>query len=198
MVAWVLIPVKPFHLGKSRLAGILNEVDRIELNRRLFDLVLAAVLDAVPAECVAVVSRDLSLLAALRTTGVHPLKEPGSGLNEALEYGASFARDNGATVVAVIPSDLYLLESQDVKALIQRGADAKACVIAPDQHEQGTNALLLAPARSSFYRFGPDSFAAHIAAARKERLSIQILRRRALRYDLDTPGDYEQYLLSRS
>ena len=66
-------------------------------------------------------------------------------------------------------------------------------VIAPDQQEQGTNALALAPPDPDFFRFGPDSFQAHLEAAKARGMTMRILRRPGLAQDLDTPEEYRRY-----
>ena len=53
-------------------------------------------------------------------------------------------------------------------------------MIAPDQQEQGTNALALAPPDADFFRFGLDSFQAHLEAAKARGMKMRILRRPGL------------------
>jgi hypothetical protein len=83
--------------------------------------------------------------------------------------------------------------ADDVKALVEKLSPAPCCVVAPDHQEQGTNALALAPAEHDFFRFGPDSFQAHLAAAKARGMKVRILRRPGLAHDLDTPEEYRCY-----
>ena len=76
---------------------------------------------------------------------------------------------------------------------MRRVSDAPACTIAPDEQEQGTNALALTPPAADFFKFGPDSFQAHLAAARARKLAVRILRRPGLALDLDTPENYRRF-----
>jgi 2-phospho-L-lactate guanylyltransferase len=80
-----------------------------------------------------------------------------------------------------------------VRALVAALGSGPRCVIAPDEQEQGTNALALAPPDPGFFRFGPDSFQAHLEAAKALGAKPHILRRPGLANDLDTPDDYRRF-----
>jgi 2-phospho-L-lactate guanylyltransferase len=65
-------------------------------------------------------------------------------------------------------------------------------VVAPCRHGTGTNALLVCPPGLIPFAFGPDSFAAHCAAARAAGVEPVIYRSAAIALDLDTPEDLEE------
>ncbi|MEA2980206.1 MAG: 2-phospho-L-lactate/phosphoenolpyruvate guanylyltransferase [Alphaproteobacteria bacterium] len=193
MDCWAIIPVKPLGAGKSRLAAVLGAEQRAALNKHLFGRVLNATLGVFKPERVAVVTADPLLLPLMRGQGLHALKDMGGGLNAALSLACRYAADRGARAVAVLPSDLPKVTADDVKALVEKLSPAPCCVVAPDHQEQGTNALALAPAEHDFFRFGPDSFQAHLAAAKARGMKVRILRRPGLAHDLDTPEEYRCY-----
>jgi 2-phospho-L-lactate/phosphoenolpyruvate guanylyltransferase len=190
---WAVIPVKPFAQGKSRLAALLGAERRAALNRHLFGRVLGAVLGRFRHDRVMVVTTDTVLLTLMRGLGVHALQETGDGLNAALALACRFAAERGARAIAVLPSDLPTVGTDDVAALLAALPNAPACVIAPDDQEEGTNALALTPPTADFFRFGAESFQAHLGEARVRGLALRILRRPGLAYDLDTPDDYRQF-----
>jgi 2-phospho-L-lactate guanylyltransferase len=190
---WAIIPAKPFSAGKSRLAAMLGAEQRAALNRQLFGHVLDVVLGRFPHDRVAVVSTDALLLAMMRGLGVHAVEEAGGGLNAALGLACRYAAERRANAVAVLPSDLPMVTSDDIAALVAAVAQGPACVIAPDEQEEGTNALALAPPDPDFFRFGPASFQAHLEAARVRGLALKVLRRPGLAHDLDTPESYRQF-----
>jgi 2-phospho-L-lactate/phosphoenolpyruvate guanylyltransferase len=185
MTCWAIVPVKSFALGKSRLAAILGAEQRTALNRRLFGRVLDAAQSHFSANRIVVVTADAFLLALVRGQGLHGLQDPGGGLNAALAHGAN--------AVIVLSSDLPLVTAGDIAALTSALGEAPCCVIAPDETEQGTNALALAPPDAAFFRFGADSFQAHLAAARAGGRAVRVLRRAGLAQDLDTPENYKRF-----
>src|SRR5690348_7605629 len=177
MDCWAIIPVKPFRAGKSRLAGLLGVDDRAALNRRLFGRVLTATLAAFKPDRAIVVTADPLLLPLMRGQGLHAVEDSGGGLNAALDLACRYAAARGARAMAVLPSDLPNITADDVKALVTNLKSASCCVIAPDEQEEGTNALALTPPAPDFFRFGPDSFQAHLELARRRGMTVRILRR---------------------
>ena len=93
----------------------------------------------------------------------------------------------------VLASDLPNVTAGDVAALRASRQRGPGCVIAPDEQEQGTNALALTPPAADFFRFGPDSFQAHLAAARARGLRSGSCAGPGLALDLDTPENYRRF-----
>ena len=184
--------------GKSRLAGLLGVDDRAALNRRLFGRVLTATLAAFKPDRVAVVTADPLLLPLMRGQGLHAIEDAGGGLNAALGLACRHATARGARAIAVLPSDLPGITADDVKALVANLKPASLCVIAPDEQEEGTNALALTPPTFDFFRFGPNSFQAHLELAKTRGMTVRILRRPGLAHDLDTPDEYRRYAKERA
>jgi 2-phospho-L-lactate guanylyltransferase len=193
MDCWAIIPAKPFHSAKSRLATLLGVDERAALNRRLFGRVLDAALGTFPADQILVVTKDPLLLAMMHGQGLRVLEDADDGLNPALALGCRHAVDCGARSVVVLASDLPHVTTGDVAVLRAAAGGAPGCTIAPDEQEQSTNALALTSPEPDFFQFGPGSFQAHIAAAKARRLPVHILRRPGLAVDLDTPESYRRF-----
>lgn len=193
MNCWAIIPVKSFALGKSRLSAVLGAEQRAALNRRLFGRVIEAARGTFPADRIAVVTGDPLLLALVHAQGMHGLQDTDGGLNGALGLGCRTATARGARGIVVLPSDLPMVTAEDVAAISAALGNAPACVIAPDEQEQGTNALAIAPPDPDFFRFGVESFQAHLDAARARGMAVRILRRPNLAQDLDTPESYRRF-----
>lgn len=193
MNCWAIIPVKSLALGKSRLSAILGAEQRAALNRRLFGRVLEATQSQFKADRIAVVTSDAFLLALIRAQGLHGLEDPGGGLNAALGLACRHALQRGAQGIVVLSSDLPLVTASDVAAMASALDKTTSCVIAPDEDEQGTNALALSPPDADFFRFGAESFQAHLDTARSRGRTVRILRRSGLALDLDTPESYRRY-----
>jgi 2-phospho-L-lactate/phosphoenolpyruvate guanylyltransferase len=139
-------------------------------------------------EDVCVVSPDRIVLNEAQRRGAIPLAQESRGLNPALEEGRRRALELGASTLLVLPADLPLLEEEDVLAVL-KASEGQAVVIAPDGARSGTNALLTRPPDALPFVFGPDSFQAHLEAARKRDLDVKVCERSHLAFDLDTAGD---------
>src|SRR4030042_446957 len=110
MTLWAIVPVKPLRQGKSRLAEVLTQDERTDLNRRL----LAHTLDTLTAipeiEHVLVVSRDQAALALAREYGARTVQENGSPqLNVALARATIVAKNFAPRGIFIVQAALPLL-----------------------------------------------------------------------------------------
>lgn len=190
MTLWAIVPVKPLRRGKSRLAGVLTEEERADLNRRLFLHTLNTLTGIPEIEHVLVVSRDSQALALAREQGARTLQEDGAPqLNLALTRATRLAQQYMTGCVLIVPADLPLLTAADVWAVLERGQEPPVVVIAPDRHYRGTNTLFVCPAGLIDYEFGLDSFQRHCERARRAGARLEILELPSLALDLDLPED---------
>lgn len=192
MTIWAIVPVKPLRRGKSRLAASLAEDERAALNKLLLQRTLRTLTELKEVEQVLVISRDAAALALAREIGARTVLEDGApALNTALQRATVVAQVYASRGVLVIPADLPLLRASDVQQLLERAKDPPVVVIAPDRHQRGTNALLLAPANLIEYDFGGDSFRRHCDRARQAGARLEIIELPTLGLDLDLPEDLE-------
>jgi len=182
-----VVPVKDLQETKSRLAPILNPGARAGLTLYMMGRVVAAIRSS-GVEDVCVVSPARIVLTEAQRRGAIPLPQDSRGLNPALEEGRRRALELGASTLLVLPADLPLLGEEDVLAVL-KASEGQAVVIAPDGARSGTNALLTRPPGALPFAFGPDSFQAHLEAARKRDLDVKVCERSHLAFDLDTAGD---------
>jgi 2-phospho-L-lactate guanylyltransferase len=193
MTLWAIVPVKPLRLGKSRLADTLSEDERADLNGRLLVHTLTALAAIPEIEHVLVISRDLAALALARSHGARTVQENGTPqLNVALARATLVVKNYHTHGVLIVPADLPLLTSQDVRLMLERAVDPPVVVIAPDRHKEGTNGLLICPVGLIEYEFGPGSFQKHIAQAQKAGARLEIVDLPSLALDMDLPEDLEQ------
>jgi 2-phospho-L-lactate guanylyltransferase len=192
MTLWAIVPVKPLRRGKSRLAGMLSEDERAELNQSLLQHTLNTLSGLKELEQVLVVSRDPHALTIARQYGARTVREDGQPqLNTALTRATVIAKVYATRGVLILPADLPLISRQDVLTLIERAGESPVVVIAPDRHGKGTNALLISPAGLIEYDFGEDSFQRHCERAKKAGARLEILDLPSLGLDLDLPEDLE-------
>ncbi len=189
---YAVVPVKDLGGTKSRLAPVLDPAARAGLTLYMMGRVVSRLREA-GLDAVGVVSPDPIVLDEALRRGATPLVQESRGLNPALEEGRLWATENGAAALLVLPADLPLIEAEDVRAVLDEAAGGTSVVIAPDGARSGTNALLLRPPDALPFLFGPDSFEAHLSAARDRDTEARVLENQHLSFDLDTAGDLEKY-----
>lgn len=192
MTLWAIVPVKPLRRGKSRLAEVLTQEERADLNRRLLAHTLDTLTSIPEIEHVLVVSRDQSALSLAREHGARTVQEHGSPqLNLALARATIVAKTYATRGVLIVPADLPLITAEDVRTMLDLAKDPPVVVVAPDRHGQGTNALLVCPAGLIEYEFGPGSFQRHCEKASQAGARLEICELSSLALDMDLPEDLE-------
>ena len=86
MTLWAIVPVKPLRRGKSRLAGVLTEEERLGLNSQLLVHTVDILGEIPEIEHVLVVSRDQAALSLARAHGARTVQENGAAELQA-QYG---------------------------------------------------------------------------------------------------------------
>ncbi|MBE0410106.1 MAG: 2-phospho-L-lactate guanylyltransferase [Anaerolineales bacterium] len=192
MTFWAIVPVKPLRRGKSRLAGILSESERTDLNKHLLSHTLDTIKSIPEIEQILVVSRDPAALALARSHGARTLLEDGLlNLNVALTRATIVVQEFATHGVLIMPADLPLITPEDLKLMMERVKDPPVVVVAPDRRGEGTNALIICPPGLIEYDFGVGSFERHCDRARKAGARLEICELSSLALDVDIPEDLE-------
>lgn len=190
MSLWAIVPIKPLRKGKSRLSGVLGEDERVELNRRMLVSTVEKLNEVRAIDHVLVVSRDPEALAAARAAGARTILENGHPeINMALARAALVALAYKAHGVLILPADLPLLDTDDVRKLVALGREAPSVVISPDRRKEGTNALLLRPPDVISPDYGTNSFERHCESARAAGADLTVFDAESIAVDLDLPED---------
>lgn len=193
---FAIVPVKPLQEGKSRLSPVLDAEERQRLNaflmRWTFDMI-----SAYPGASQSIaISSDPSVAQEAQARGIGFIHDRDRDLNAALVRATREAIKKGAEAVIVLPVDLPLATSVDLKRIAPRDDLAKQCVIVPDRHRSGTNLLYVSPPCDDLYRFGPGSFKRHREAALERGFHTLEVNDPALSLDIDEPADYERWRAS--
>jgi 2-phospho-L-lactate guanylyltransferase len=192
MTLWAIVPVKPLRRGKSRLANVLSEEERADLNKKLLVHTIDTLTEIPEIEQVLVVSRDQGALALAREHGARTVQENGAPqLNIALARATVVAKNYVTRGVLIVPADLPLISAEDVRAMLEKVQNPPVVVVAPDRHHHGTNALLVCPVGLIDYDFGPDSFQRHCDRARQAGARLEICELPSLALDVDLPEDLD-------
>jgi len=188
-LGWSLVvPVKVLAQAKSRLTGLAG-ADRAELALAMAADTVAAALASSAVQTVLVITDDRAVSAEMSRLGALVLAdEPASGLNEALRFGAGYARDRWPERgVAGLAGDLPALQPAELTTALElAGLQGRAFV--PDAAGTGTTLLAATPGADFEPLFGLDSRARHRAAGAAE-LDLQATS--GLRRDVDTVEDLQ-------
>jgi len=192
MTLWAIVPVKPLRRGKSRLAGVLTEEERLDLNSQLLIHTVDILSDIPDIEQVLVVSRDQAALALARAHGARTVQENGAPeLNVALTRATIVAKRYATRGVLIIPSDLPMISKEDVYAMLALVQDPPVVVLSPDRKKEGTNAMVVCPVGLIEYDYGPNSFERHCQRARQAGARLEICELPSFALDMDVPEDLE-------
>jgi len=194
MSIWVIIPVKPLRLAKSRLAEVLTPEERQRFAEAMLRHVLGVVREVPEVTGTLVISRDNHALAIARDYGAKTVQESGAPeLNTALMRATSIIASWRAEAILVLPADLPLLMPEDISAMIDLGEDEHSMVIATDRNQDGTNALFIRPPGLIDYAYGPGSFRRHAVLGRDAGAIINTYSSEGFLQDIDLPEDLETY-----
>ncbi len=194
MGLWAIVPVKPLRRGKSRLSGVLSEDERTSLNQMMFEHTLKTLSEVPEVSQTLVVSRDSAALALARDYGARTVQEDGAPiLNAALRRATIVAKAYSIQGVLILPADLPLLNSQDLRTIIKLAEQPPVVVIVPDRRGDGTNALLVSPAGLIEYTYGPGSFKRHCERVVKAGIRLEICELPSIGLDIDFPEDLELF-----
>jgi 2-phospho-L-lactate guanylyltransferase len=143
-----------------------------------------------------VVSRDPEVLAIAREFGARTVLEHGqtkTDLNLALARATAVAKAFEIHGILILPADLPLVSPDDLQVIVEEIKKPPVVAIAPDRHNDGTNAMLMCPTGLIKFDYGPNSFNRHCLLALQASARLEIIRRVNLGLDLDFPEDLDYY-----
>lgn len=192
MSDWLVVPVKSLREGKTRLANVLAPAQRCALMDQLLVHVLVQAAEYPGLDKTVIVSGCDETRVRAVALGVQTIAETGLGLNAAIDQGRLALRRWGASKMLVVPCDLPMLASEDLRQLSRRGRPG-LIAIAPDRRGIGTNGLCLDPKLEFAFKFGEHSYRSHIASARHLGLMHDTANCAGLAFDVDTPEDLAEW-----
>ncbi len=192
MSLWAIVPIKPLRRGKSRLASVLSEKDREQLNQTLLIKTIRCLKEIKEIDQILIVSYDPSALTISRDYGVRTVQEsPNTNINKALRKGTMAAMAFNVSSLLIVPADLPFIEPEVIRGLLAKSQKQPEIIITPDRRMNGTNALFINPAGILEYDFGNWSFSKHVEQAERKKIRIEIYNNDKLSFDLDIPEDLE-------
>jgi 2-phospho-L-lactate guanylyltransferase len=188
---WAVLPVKSFAEAKSRLTH-LSAAARASLACALFERTLSVLAACPNVAGTLVLTNSAEVAAQARAAEAEVIfdSEP-PPLGRIIDAGLRHLSARGVDAALVVMADLPRLHPQAIAGVI---ADMRRypVVIAPDRHDQGTNALGLAPPACIATCFGhDDSLHRHIRAAGDRGLTYALHRSDEIALDIDLLADLE-------
>lgn len=191
MNSWVVIPVKPFKKGKSRLRAFFDPQELYALNYHLFVQTVERVKNSASCDGILVISRDKHARETACRLGVDVCAEnQPSNLNRAVSQAMQWLRERAQGKVLVLPTDLPELNAEEL-TLAMRLIPEEGAFIVPDHWYRGTNALGMSQPGLIEPLFGTNSFQKHCQQAQQKKLALKVYYSRSMMHDLDTKPDLE-------
>jgi 2-phospho-L-lactate/phosphoenolpyruvate guanylyltransferase len=191
----ILVPVKDLANAKQRLSPMLPQSARTELAQAMLRDVLEAVAEF-GSDDVSLVTSDSFALDLAGSHGFEIIRDD-SNLSEtdAVAMATRVCEARGIQATLVIPADIPLINASEIES-IYKNAPQMGSVLVPAHDSRGTNAILRRPAALFALRFGDDSFAPHLGAAKATGKPCVVLSLAGIGLDIDTPEDLRQLALA--
>jgi 2-phospho-L-lactate guanylyltransferase len=185
-----IVPAKALDHAKTRLAALLSEEERRRLALAMLEDVVRALHSVPRIDTVAVVSPDSDVLERALDLGVQAIVEPESvrGINGALSYAWGVMSRHDLTALLVVLADVPAVTRTEIESVLNALPGDQGLAICPSR-AGGTSALALRPPDIIPFRFGPNSFDAHMEEASARELAATVLDIDSLARDIDEPDD---------
>lgn len=187
-----ILPVKRLDEAKQRLSPHVADADRRRIAGALLEDALELCGSVEFLEWF-VVSDDDVVLRTAEARGFRPVRDPGRGLNSAVDLALQAASAAGADSVTTIPCDIPLAFRGDLVDLLDTGATSDVVVV-PSERDGGTNGLYMSPPGLLTPQFGDGSLRRHLDVAEQKGLRCALLSLPRLALDLDTVEDLRDFL----
>lgn len=175
----VLVPIRSFDRGKTRLAHVLPAEERSRLARHW----ATGVLHSAGHLPVAVLTGDPDVGGWAREGGATVLPDEGWDLNSSLAAAVRRLQRLGADRAVIASADLPLAD--DLTWL----PSGDGVVIVPDRRADGTNVLAVPTAAGFRFSYGRASSHHHDGEALRLGLRVTVVRDPLLAWDIDVPED---------
>ena len=185
-----LIPVKELARGKRRLQPLLTAEERHLLSKAMLEDVLSVVAMSLVFDRTFVITSDSEAVTLGRQYGAGVITEARQ-VRQSLSVDAAAAscRKMGAKAMLTLPLDVPLVTTDDVARIVEKGTASPGIVLVPSRDKLGTNAVLARPPDAIPYRFGYNSFLAHLREAEAIDLPCEIFELPNLALDIDEIED---------
>lgn len=191
---WLLIPVKAFARGKSRLAGALDSSARLGLKAVFLrrSLTAAAAFPGLSRTLVVTDCEDVCT-AASRAGAFAIVQRAAAGLDAAVGEGLLELQRLSARRAIVLMGDVPMVRGSDLAALAEAMRDREV-LVCPNRDGEGTNAVAMLTAAPIPLAFGGASLPRLRFHIERAGYSARQVHNPRIALDVDTPEDLWQWL----
>jgi 2-phospho-L-lactate guanylyltransferase len=192
---WAVVPIKETAHAKQRLGDAAPADLKPRLALAMAEDVLSALAAAPGLRGIAVVTVDAPAAEVARRYRARVFAEGArDGQTGAVQAAAGILAREARSAMLTIPGDVPLITPEEVRKLIEAHDRTPDFIIAPAHDARGSNAVLCAPPNLVALKFGDDSFAPHVEAAKRLGLEPKIMRLPGIALDIDHPRDLAAFL----
>ena len=187
---WAVVPLKSAQHANSRLSSVLTSTERQRLFEAMLLDVLSALGDTNQLGGILAVTDCPVARRHLRRVGARLLDDPDeAGLNAAVAQAVYVLEKQGVEGFLTIPGDTPAVTAVEIDRVASLINESRGLALVPARDGRGTNCLAMSLPSMVPPLFGPDSVEAHIAAARRQNIKVQLLSLPGFGFDVDTPDD---------
>ena len=185
----IIIPIKKFDKSKTRLSPFLDPNERKELTEYLILDLLGKLCELENSQVIIVTGERINSLDKFDDVVI--INEINvNGVNNAIGLANEFVEKSGFNESLIIPIDLPLLCTKDIKDIIKfSGRFENGICIVPSRRYDGTNVLLRKPNLIIDTFYDNNSFYNHIKKTVEKKKVVKIFNYENLMIDLDTIED---------
>ena len=195
---WAVVPFKGFDDAKQRLSGEFSPAFRRALAGAMLLDVLAALGASRRLAGIVLVTADAGAAGIGRAHGCRLCGAQARHGHTAAVVAGGLALEAGCGMLS-LPADVPGVTAEEIDMLLDahgaapaftnaHGA-APAFTIAPAADRRGSNAIVATPPGAVPLAYGDDSFAPHLAAARRRGIVPRVVELAGIGRDVDTPAD---------
>lgn len=185
----IIIPIKKFNKSKTRLSPFLDPNERKELTEYLVIDLLGKLCELENSQIIIVTGERINSLEKFADIAI--INEINvNGVDNAIGLANEFVEKSGFKESLIIPIDLPLLSTKDIKEIIKfSGRFENGICIVPSRRYDGTNVLLRKPNLIIDTFYDNNSFYNHIKKTVEKKKVVKIFTYENLMIDLDTIED---------
>jgi len=192
---WAVVPVKRLGVAKSRLSPAFSPQVRWGLAYAMLEDVLAALTQVPGLAGIIVATADDDAGRLARRHGADIFAEAvEQGHTQTVVAAGEWLVREGRGGMLTMPGDIPAVTAAEIIHLLGSHGQAPAFSIVPAHDRRGSNAIVMTPPLSIPLSFGNDSFAPHLAAARRCKIEPNIVEAAGIALDIDSPDDVAKLL----